>query len=197
MAQHDFVIEQGATFNPTLKYSQPHLIVKAITGITKSAQAVVTCAHNLSVDWPVYVSGVVGMTQINSSAEDLKRPSQAYQGYYVGASTMRLDVDSSAFRTYVSGGELVYHPPVDLTGYTARMHIRATLESTTALVTLTTENAGITLGGAAGTIIPLILATATDDLTFDTAVYDLELISGTTVTRLLSGNVTLSKEVTR
>jgi len=38
-------------------------------------------------------------------------------------------------------------------------------------------------------------ATATAALDFETAVYDLELVSGTTVTRLLEGIVTLSREI--
>lgn len=111
---------------------------------------------------------------------------------------MRLNVDTSRYNTYVSGGEMLYHPPVNLTSYTARMQIRETVETTTTLVELTTENGGITLGGAAGTITLLIAATATDDLDFETAVYDLELISGSgVVTRLLYGDVTLVSEVTR
>ncbi|MCC6475110.1 MAG: hypothetical protein IT514_15355, partial [Burkholderiales bacterium] len=101
---------------------------------------------------------------------------------------------------YTSGGELVYNPPVDLTGSTARMQIRPYVESPDAdiLLSLTTANGGISLGGANGTISLLASAAATAALDFDTAVYDLEVIDGSgLVTRLLSGMVTLSKEVTR
>jgi len=90
-------------------------------------------------------------------------------------------------------------PPtaVNLTGYTARMMVRATVDATAVLLTLTTENGGITLGGSAGTITLAITATATAALSFDTAVYDIELISGATVTRIVNGNIKLSLEVTR
>ncbi len=90
---------------------------------------------------------------------------------------------------------------IDITGFTARMHIRQTLETATTLVELTTENGGITLGGVAGTITLLITDTVTaamDPDDYDEAVYDMELISGSSVvTRIMKGGVILSTEVTR
>jgi hypothetical protein len=86
---------------------------------------------------------------------------------------------------------------VNLTGYTARLQIRECLESESPFVTLTTENGGIALGGSAGTITLAISATLTAAITQSSGVYDLELITGSTVTRLLKGDVTISKEVTR
>jgi hypothetical protein len=53
-----------------------------------------------------------------------------------------------------SAGDLI-----DLTGYTARLQVREKYSSETKLLDLTTENGGITLGGAAGTVA--VLATAT------------------------------------
>lgn len=92
-------------------------------------------------------------------------------------------------------------PPVaiNLTGYTARLHVRATQAAADPpLLTLTTENSGITLGGSTGEIILNITATATAGFTWVTGVYDLELISGTgVVTRLLKGTITVDPEVTR
>jgi hypothetical protein len=199
MSNYDFTIQQGATFNPQLKFSQPQFSVKAITAITKSGQAVLTAtAHGLTVDWPVWIVGVLGMDQINHRADELRNPSKAYLGYFVDANTIRLNVDSSRFAVYISGGELLYHPPVDLTGFTARMDIRGTLSSATAIHTLTTENGGIALGGVAGTIDLLIPAATTEGFDFGSAVYDLELISAAgVVTRLIGGAIVLSKEVTR
>ena len=45
--------------------------------------------------------------------------------------------------------------------------------------------------------LPLLSATDTSNLTFDTAVYDIEIEKGGLVTRLLQGKIKLSKEVTR
>jgi hypothetical protein len=87
---------------------------------------------------------------------------------------------------------------VNLTGYTARLYVREEVESPAPFITLTTENGGITLGGAAGTITLLMSATTTAALAQTKGVYDLELISGSgVVTRLLEGIVVIRKEVTR
>jgi hypothetical protein len=89
--------------------------------------------------------------------------------------------------------------PVNLTGYTARMQVRSTMESATVLIELTTGADGrIVLGGSAGTITMTIAATDTAALTAGRAVYDLELVSGGgIVTRLIQGVCTISRNVTR
>lgn len=89
--------------------------------------------------------------------------------------------------------------PVNLIGFTARLHMRDTLEATTPFLTLTTENGGIALGGTAGTVDLLASAAATSAISATSGVYDLELVAGdgVTVTRLLEGLVTISPEVTR
>lgn len=87
---------------------------------------------------------------------------------------------------------------VNVTGYTARMQIRKTVDATTIILTLTTENGRITVGGSNGLITLLVSATDTAALTSFCGVYDLEVISPTgVVTRLLEGQVEVSKEVTR
>lgn len=88
--------------------------------------------------------------------------------------------------------------PVNLTGYTARMMCRESFDSETPFLTLTTENGGIALGGALGTIDILATAAQTAALTKLVGVYDLELVApGGQVYRKLQGSVTVSREVTR
>lgn len=87
--------------------------------------------------------------------------------------------------------------PIDLTNYTARMQVRANYPATTTVLNLTTENGGITLGGAAGTITLAATATATAAISADQYVYDLELITGAQVTRVVEGTFTVTPEVTR
>ncbi len=95
---------------------------------------------------------------------------------------------------------------VNLTGWTARMHVRETYASDTKLIELTTENGGITLGGAAGTISVLATAIQMAAITVPdvsgtpptrSCVYDLELINGSTIERLLNGKFLITREVTR
>ena len=88
--------------------------------------------------------------------------------------------------------------PVDLTGYSARMQVREKHTSTRAVFDLTTENGGLTTGGAAGTIIIFISSTDTSEASAKDYVYDIELeSSGGDVTRLLEGKFMLTPEVTR
>ena len=87
--------------------------------------------------------------------------------------------------------------PNDLTGYTARMQVRTDYASTTIVVELTTENSRISLGGTAGTIALTIPATITAALTPAVYVYDLELIIGSIVYRLVQGKFSVNPEVTK
>jgi hypothetical protein len=99
--------------------------------------------------------------------------------------------------------------PIDLTGYSGRLQIRQTIPSTTVLLCLSSslnpDGTGINFSGSNGTTPPTsgsigiyISAVSSSQLTFDQAVYDLEIeSSGGFVTRLIEGNVQLSKEVTR
>lgn len=85
---------------------------------------------------------------------------------------------------------------IDLTDYTARLQARG--RTGTVLVELNTDNGGITLGGAAGTIDLRCEASATTLMTAGIYHYDLELQSaGGEVTRLLQGQWIVQKEVTR
>lgn len=88
---------------------------------------------------------------------------------------------------------------IPLTGYTARMQCRATKESASTVINLTTENGGITITPATGTVVCTLSATATAALTAgELGLYDLEIVStGGVVTRLIEGRITVSREITR
>jgi len=97
--------------------------------------------------------------------------------------------------------------PIDLTGYSGRMQIRPSIGSTTSYLYLSSslqaDGTGLNFSGSNGITSPMsgaieiyISAATSSLLTFSTGVYDLEIQSGSVVTRLLQGNVQLSKEVT-
>lgn len=102
---------------------------------------------------------------------------------------------------YLDGNGL----PVDLTNYAARMQIRSTAASTTVLVNLTTtvgvDGSGIIITAPSGTLDITISAASSSMLSFNEAVFDLEIYSGSGasvyVKRLLEGGVKMSREVTR
>jgi hypothetical protein len=85
-----------------------------------------------------------------------------------------------------------------MTGYTARMQLRAKIDDPIVLLELTTENNGIILDNIAKSIILQIPATDTAAITWKSAVYNLEMVSsGGQVTSLCSGTIAMNKEVTR
>ena len=87
---------------------------------------------------------------------------------------------------------------INLTGYTAAMQFRLTVDATTAAISLT-QASGITITGATGTLA--IRATAAQTGALDDSakyVYDLEITSPAgIVTRLIQGIASVSSEVTR
>ena len=93
---------------------------------------------------------------------------------------------------------------IDLTNYEARMQLRPSVNSSTVYLQLSSsrnpDGTGITVNPS-GSINIYISSCTSSLLTFDQAVYDLEIYSGSGacpyVIRLLEGNIKLSKEVTR
>lgn len=86
---------------------------------------------------------------------------------------------------------------IDLTGWTARMHIRDRY-NVALLHELTTENGGIAIVAVDGKITLSISAIDSDAFTWRYGKYDLEMIDGVgDVMRLLEGNVIVSAQVTR
>tara|TARA_Y100000389_G_C17333154_1_gene449228 strand:+ start:180 stop:578 length:399 start_codon:yes stop_codon:yes gene_type:complete len=100
--------------------------------------------------------------------------------------------------------------PIDLTGYQGRMQIRPSVGSDTIYITLSSsldnDGTGLNFSGSdglnpptSGTIGIFISANSSSLLDFNEASYDLELATGSQypiVTRLLEGNVKLSKNIT-
>lgn len=97
---------------------------------------------------------------------------------------------------------------IDLSGYHARMQVRPGVESEIVYLSLSSsleaDGTGINLSGSnfetplqSGSLAIYISADTTTDLDFNEAYYDLEMVNGGTVTRLLEGKVKLSKNVTR
>lgn len=100
-------------------------------------------------------------------------------------------------------GDTVDSDPVNITGYTARMQIKdlipgVPLADLDPWIELTTANSRISLGGAAGTVRLSLSAaeTAALEAPLHGLQYDLELVNGVVVTRLLQGKVRFSEEVT-
>ena len=88
---------------------------------------------------------------------------------------------------------------INLTGYTsAEMDLRETPESSSEVLTLTTGNSRITLGGSAGTVILEISASDTASLTVGDGVYDLELTDANSkIYRIMEGTYSVRGNTSR
>lgn len=101
--------------------------------------------------------------------------------------------------------------PISLNNFSGRMQIRPSVESGQVLLTLSSslnpDGTGLNFSGSNGQTAPssgsigvYISSTTSSLLSFTQAVYDLEIYSNASppvVTRLIEGNVKLSREVTR
>lgn len=191
----NYKVYQGSTFQEIYRWESETKVYATISGISKAAPCVITTqsAHNLPTGWRFRVTGAGGMKEINTSADTY------YLATAASGTTIEINsVNSLGYTTYTSGGVVEYNQPVDLTGFTARMQIRSEIESTTVIHSATTENGGIIINQGLKTIQLLIPAATTQNFTFDTAVYSVELVSSSQVVYpFIIGNLTLVKEVTR
>lgn len=87
--------------------------------------------------------------------------------------------------------------PINLTGYSARMQVRIGYDATSAILTLTSPDGGISIDPLTGTLSLTASATQTAAMPAGIHVYDLELVIGTTVDRLVAGRARVYPEATR
>ena len=88
---------------------------------------------------------------------------------------------------------------INVSGYTARMHVRESIESANPTLSLTTENGRIVVYGSQGRFDLTVSAIDMTGISAGKYIYDLEVIAPVTgiVTRLMMGNFVVRGEVTR
>lgn len=113
----------------------------------------------------------------------------------MAAHKVNLDVDQGATFDKLWAWKLDGQP-VNLTGCTAWAQSRPDVHSSTVLLSMTTENGRIILGGSAGTV--KILIADEDTASLRTGTYDLFVgfPAGNSVC-LMAGNITVTPRVTR
>jgi hypothetical protein len=208
MADKDLTIRQGKTFSLQIRWETDPIVFKPITGISLAfgAPRLTVAGHGCPPGWRATVTRVKTPKQINAE-NDPPKASDYHAVTVVDANTVEfngmapLDDNGNEWPPYTDGGFLQYNTPVDITGYSARMKIKDKVGGTV----LASTEAGdsplnvltIALDAANKTITLSIPATATDDFAWTKGVYDLEMVSPTgVVTTVLSGKVSVSKEVT-
>jgi hypothetical protein len=190
-------IYQGSTFKETFRWESQTKAYVPISNISKAAPCVITTSntHNIPTGWRFRVTDVVGMNQINQTSED-----QFYLANSVTSNTITINaLNSSNFNTYTSGGTISYNVPVGLANFTGLFQMRENINSTTVLKQLTSApNQGIVIDNTNKIITITISAADTTTFDFSSAVYGLELTSGTgEVFPLITGTISLVKEIVR
>lgn len=198
-ARLDFIIKRGATFSYVLRWGTDPIVYKPIIAVANLAPLRFTvAAHGVLNGSYVAISDVLGMIEINAKGVP-PRLSDYVKATVVDANTIELNgVNATSLSPYISGGNIQYKTPVDLTGFTARMDFRQRPDLTLpSLLSLNTTNGGVVLDTTLRTITLVITAAATTPLVLNAAGYDLELVSPTgVVTTLLTGFGTTVTEST-
>jgi hypothetical protein len=87
--------------------------------------------------------------------------------------------------------------PLNITGYSARMMVRAQPSSSTIILDLSSNNGKITITGVTGVITINITSSEMDTIPARSYRYDLELVNGDVVIPLLEGAFIVTPQVTR
>ncbi len=147
----DLEVGRGSEFNYSFMIATEDLVYKEITNITRNAPCVLTVpAHGLPTEWPIVISDVPGMVQLNSS-----EPRGAYAND-ISTLTLR-DVNSTGYHGYTGGGTIRYEKPLDYFDYTGEIvltALNAPTDSLDAGLILDTVGKRITLNIPAATSAP-------------------------------------------
>lgn len=192
----DLRIEQGKTIQKIVRWETLPFIWVPITAIAANAPVQITApSHGMPDGWRALVKDAEGMDEINTKHWP-PRTGDFHKARVEGPDVINFnDVSAALFDPYTSGGYLVYYTPVPLTGYTARMKIKDRIGGTV-LDTLASP-ADITIDEALSRIVLNITDAASEAFAWVKGVYDLEMVSAAgAVTAILTGSVTVTKEVT-
>lgn len=172
-----FTCDKGETFTRTVYWatSDPATDPERTLGdlVTDGTTTIVSATANFT------------STDVGREITGTNIPAKSYIVSRTNATTVVINAAAAAG----TGGQLkiLSTRRVSLTGYTAKLQVRRTATHPDVLVELT-HSAGLTLGGAAGTIVITISAATTAAIEAGKWVYDLQLTSGASAVKyLLSG----------
>lgn len=199
------VVGLGKTFSDSLKWSARKKVYKKITAASRTAPCILDIedGHGMPAGWVFRISGVKGMVQLNEE--------RYYAATVVSPNQIELnDVNAAEFPAYEGGGIIEYMQPADLTGMTARMQFRPSIDSATLYADLTTVNNRIVIAPAksetlfhltpteTAAIRALLPATAPANRAPDQGVFDIELVAAdNSVPLWLQGDVHFFREGAR
>lgn len=112
------------------------------------------------------------------------------------AKTYNLRIDQGSKHSFVVAVQDSNGVARNLTGYTAKLHIKKSKADASTVLELT-EASGLAINAAAGLITVTITDEQTTAMTWESGVYDLKITSaGGDAERILEGGVVVSEQVT-
>lgn len=181
---------RGATYRDTRRLMQPRREYRPVEAISADAPLRLTVpAHGLAGDWLAWVISTTGLQGLNK-APGKENP---HRVEVIDADTLEINgLSGAGFNPSAGAGQLIYQPPVDLTGATAALTIRSSEDGGAVLLELGTGT-GLSFGSP-GSLAVEITATQTAALEWTEAWYHLDVtFSDGTVTRFFRGPVTVEQ----
>lgn len=179
-ARQDLPVTPGTTYRDTVRIMQPEFVYRAITGIEGAPVQLTAPGHGLLSDWPIWVRGVQGMTELN------REPTRQLplKSRVVSPDVLEINAMSAA-GLRPSGGEVIYRRPVNLAEPAAAMIV---YKAGLPLFTLALGS-GLSIT-ARGTIQRVLTAEQTSLLIGGDLTYTLDVTyGGPTVTRYFTGSI--------
>lgn len=160
----------STSMQDVVRIMQPVFEYKNIQSIERGAPVILTVPeHGLEADWLAWITGVVGMPELNR----LVRREQPHRVTYIDDDTLEINA-LSATGTLASGGQLIYQRPVDFEGATAAMTFYENSRVSNILLTLSTANGDLEFDGP-GVIKRSMTQDQANDLVMGTCFYTFEV----------------------
>jgi hypothetical protein len=186
-------IEQGVDFAHTFHWFAGNKFMAPIELIEEGYPTVITVTdHGLNTltPQPIFISGVEGCPHLNTVDTYVARATR------IDADTFSVGRSTVGQRWIAGTGEITYHAPTDITGYTAVCTIRRSWHHSTIIHSMTTENGGINLTTEDAGIELIIPDDITASFNFKNAVYDVDMIGpGGYKQRVFRGPVVLHRDI--
>lgn len=194
----NFKIRQGTTFSETFRWESSKKSYAKVLSISNTAPLVITTQtpHGMPPGWRFKLSGVAGMKEVNTSTDTWHVSDP--DAFGIDIVTVN-NINAIGFAQHTaSTGVLEYQAPAVLTTYVALMQIRSKVDSTEVLLELTTENGMLVVAQSTSSITINIPSSVTKELSFNSAVYSLELKEESTgiIIPLMTGSILVIKDST-
>lgn len=172
-------IRRGETVNLPIRIESDVLGYAPITAIAKSAPVRITAAaHGLPDGWRAAVVNVKGMAELNAANQPPK-DAELRRVTVVDPNTVEFNaVNAAGFKAYVTGGQLVFYKPLDMSLYTGARAQLKTKVGGEVLLTLATADGTLEIDPINSALWLRLPALTTAGFDFTKAVFDVELLDG-------------------